>query len=85
MHISFLCLHLFETQKRRVLFLTFTDWEAFAALPVDTAVRPAQGRRPIRLAAPSEGAGRSHATRSAAGAAWRLAVASGARLGPPRG
>ena len=43
MHISFLCLHLFETQKRRVLFLTFTDWEAFAALLLEAWTSPASG------------------------------------------
>ena len=43
MHISFLCLHLLETQKRRVLFLTFTDWEAFAALLLEAWTSPASG------------------------------------------
>ena len=52
--------------------------------PVERTLRPARGRRPIRPPAASKGSGRSHAPRSAASAAWKLAVASAARLRPPR-
>ena len=48
-----------------------------------SAVHPVQGRRPICRPGPSEGAGRPDAAQSAAGASWKLAVASGARLRPP--
>ena len=48
--------------------------------PMPSAV----GRRPIGLRGPSEGSGRAYAPRSAASAAWRLAVASAARLGPTK-
>ena len=43
---------------------------------------PASGRRPTCLPGPSEGSGRAHAPLSAARAAWKLAVASTARLRP---
>ena len=40
------------------------------------------GRRPLRLPGPSDGSGRACAPRSAASAAWRLAMALTARLAP---
>ena len=43
-----------------------------------------EARRPTCLPEPSEGPGRSYTLWSAAGAACRLAVASGARLRPPQ-
>jgi len=42
-HVSFFCLHLFEVQKRRVLFLTFTDWEAFSFILLEAWTAPGSG------------------------------------------
>ena len=53
---------------------------------VTSALRPVRGHRPMRPPGGSKGLDRSHATRSAASAAWKLAAAfSAARLSrPPR-
>tara|TARA_B110001452_G_scaffold57670_1_gene44725 strand:- start:2797 stop:4056 length:1260 start_codon:yes stop_codon:yes gene_type:complete len=42
-HVSFLCTHCFEIGKRRVLFLTFTDWEAFASILLEEWTAPGSG------------------------------------------
>jgi hypothetical protein len=50
--------------------------------PVERAAGPRPGRRSMRPPAGARDSGRSSRRRSAAGAAWSLAVASGARLAP---
>ena len=57
---------------------------AKAGRPVTSALHPVRGQRPVCLPGPSEGSGLAYAPRSAAWAAWELAVAAGARLRPPR-
>ena len=42
-HVSFFCMHCFEIGKRRVLFLTFTDWEAFASILLEEWTAPGSG------------------------------------------
>jgi hypothetical protein len=53
-----------------------------SAQPAHRAVSPAGGPRPFRLLGPSEGWRLAIAPQRAASAAWRLAVASGARQRP---
>ena len=51
---------------------------------VENGLHPVWRQRPICLPGPWGGSGRSYAPQSAASAAWKLTMASGARLGPPQ-
>ena len=53
---------------------------SLAARLAENAVHPLERQRAARLPGASEGSGLAYGARSAASAAWRLAVASGARL-----